>query len=69
MIDSMSPIHDIEDIAPMLKQYGEVCVLWKRGGYTASFKWFGQAANQVQDLRARKRRVDDILNPGSMQLG
>ncbi len=68
MVDRMSTIYDMEDLAPMLKQYGEVCVLW-REGYTASFKWFGQNANHVEDLRARKRRVDDILNPPSVRLG
>jgi hypothetical protein len=68
MLDRMSPVHDLEDIAPMLKQYGEVTILWRKG-YTASFKWFGQAANHMEDLRGRKQRIDEILNPTVIQLG
>ena len=55
-------IHDLDDVAPMLKQYGEVCLLWRKG-YTASFKWFGHSANVMEGLKERTRRVNEILNP------
>ncbi len=55
-------IYDLEDVAPMLKRYGEVCLLWKKG-YTATFKWFGDNSDRMEDLRERKRRINQVLNP------
>ncbi len=57
----LSSIHDLEDVASMLKQHGDVCVLWKRG-YTATFKWFGNNPNQMVNLKERRKHLEDVLN-------
>lgn len=65
--DTISPIHDVQDIVPILRRYGEACVIWKKG-YTANFKWFGDCANIMENMRARKKQVNELLKPAVIEL-
>ncbi len=31
-------VYDLEGVASRLKEYGDACVVWKKG-WTASFRW------------------------------
>lgn len=49
-------VYDLEATASMLRQYGDACVLWKKGS-TASFRWLPS----TESVRAPKRRIDGLI--------
>ena len=53
---------DLEGAVSILRQYGDVCVLWK-GGMTASFRWLPSRADHSESMESR---INDIAR---MELG
>jgi hypothetical protein len=52
---------DLEDAASMLRQYGDVCMLWKRG-WTASFRWMPSRADHTESMKASQSRISNIFS-------